>query len=92
MSLVRGLAAKRCGAATDLCGDVSDFLPAATSCCQPLIEFFQHGRQFVAEKLIGFAEAAKLVERHVFKIIGLDGEASGDVGRGWRRAIGAGRG
>jgi hypothetical protein len=49
-----------------------------SSCGERLVKFFQQLRQRVAEELMGFPEAAFLVEGRVVEVVQLDAEAGGD--------------
>jgi hypothetical protein len=49
------------------------------SCREHFVEFIKHLGQLFTEQLVGFAEAAALVERGEFKILRVNAQAGGDV-------------
>jgi hypothetical protein len=51
----------------------------AITTAQPRIQFFNQGRQLIAEKLVGFPEPAELRERGELKIVLIDAQAVRDV-------------
>ena len=50
-----------------------------SSCREHLVEFIEQLGQLFAEKLMRFAQAAALIERGEFQVLGLDADGGGDV-------------